>query len=141
MNMESQMRSAAAHLRKELEEIPQQFVKHAKGIVFLTLFKGAFLWSGSLSTGIVIKRLSKTKWSPPASLGMASFGFGLQAGGEKVDVIIIIADDEEIDTFAGTGQLKLGVEVSVLFCAYTQKNDLLTFKNCNISHSTELPLE
>jgi lipid-binding SYLF domain-containing protein len=110
MNIESQMRSAARHLRKELREIPGLMLKHCRGIVFLTLLKGAFIWSGSLSTGIVIKRLSPTQWSPPCSLGMASFGFGLQAGGEKVDIIIIIADDQEIDTFAGTGQLKLGVE-------------------------------
>jgi lipid-binding SYLF domain-containing protein len=110
MNLENQMKSAARHLRKEMSEIPGQMLRHSKGIVFLTMVKGAFIWSASLSTGIVIKRISPTQWSPPCSVGMASVGFGLQAGGEKVDIIIVIADDQEIDTFTGTGQLKLGVE-------------------------------
>lgn len=112
MDIPSQMTSAAAHLKKELGEIPPRILKYAKGMVFLTLVKGAFVWSGSIATGIIVKRLSATKWSPPVSIGMASIGFGLQAGAQKVDVIIVIGDDEEINTFAGTGQLKLGVEVS-----------------------------
>jgi lipid-binding SYLF domain-containing protein len=112
MNMENQMESAARHLRNQMSDIPGQFLTHAKGLVFLTMVKGAFLWSGSLSTGIVVKKLGPQQWSPPISVGMASFGFGLQAGGEKVDIIIIIGDDEEIATFQGTGQLKLGVSVS-----------------------------
>ena len=111
MNIEAQMLSAERHLRKQFDEIPEALLSVAKGIVFLTMIKGAFLWSGSLSTGLVLKRLSPTQWSPPVSIGMASFGFGFQAGGEKVDIIIIIGDEEEIKTFASTGQLKLGVAV------------------------------
>ena len=107
------MQSAGRHLKKQMFEIPPFVLEMARGLVFLTMIKGAFIWSGSLSTGIVVKRLSRDKWSPPVSLGMASFGFGLQAGGEKADIIIVLSDDNEIDTFAGTGQLKLGVSVGL----------------------------
>jgi len=89
MDLASQMKTAARHLRKEEGSIPTQVMRHAKGIVFLTLIKGAFIWSGSISTGIVVRRIGPGKWSPPASVGMASVGFGLQAGGQKVDVIIV----------------------------------------------------
>ena len=89
MDLASQMKTAARHLRKEEGGIPTQVLRYAKGIVFLTLIKGAFIWSGALSTGIVTRRLGPTQWSPPASVGMASIGFGLQAGGQKVDVIIV----------------------------------------------------
>ncbi len=108
--MSSQMSSASKHLAKEFHEISPRILQAAKGLVFLTMIKGAFVWSGALSTGIIVKRLSPTEWSAPISVGMASFGFGLQIGGQKVDIIIVVADDEEIDVFAGSGQLKLGVQ-------------------------------
>lgn len=111
MNLEAQMDSAMRHMKKQMSEIPRGVIANARGLVFLTMIKGALIWSGSLSTGIVVKRLTRNSWSPPVSVGMASVGFGLQAGGEKVEIIIVIGDDEEIEAFAGTGQLKLGVSV------------------------------
>ena len=64
MNVESQMKSAIWHLQKHVDEIPPEFVRHAKGLVFMTMLKGAFIWSGAASSGIIIKRLSENKWDP-----------------------------------------------------------------------------
>lgn len=121
------MVSAERHLRAEVKVIPGEALKYAKGLIFLTMVKGAFIWSAALSTGIIVKRLSRTRWSPPCSLGMASFGVGLQAGGQKVDVIIIIGDDEEIETFCGSGQLKLGIQYGLAAGPIGRDLDLSAF--------------
>lgn len=105
------MDSAERHLKAQSKEISREILALAAGIVFLTLVKGAFIWSASLATGIVVKRLSRTKWGFPVSVGMASAGIGAQAGIEKVDIIILLADEQEMETFVSSGQLKLGVSV------------------------------
>ena len=44
---------------------------------------------------------------------MGAIGFGLQAGCEKVDIIILIADDQEMNVFMGNGQIKLGTQYGI----------------------------
>ncbi|GBG30239.1 SH3 domain-containing YSC84-like protein 1 [Hondaea fermentalgiana] len=93
--------------------IPREVLMHARGIVFMTQIKGAWLFSGTLGTGIFMKRLSASKWSPPASIVMTSVGVGLQAGGQKADIVIVLNDDNSVRAFESHGQLKLGGDYAI----------------------------
>ena len=57
------------------KSIPMQIIQNAKGIAFMTVLKGGFLWSGTLGCGIVIARTQNGGWSGPSSIGVAGMGW------------------------------------------------------------------
>jgi len=97
----------------EDEQIAQEALKYAKGLVFMTQIKAGFIWSGSMAAGIVIARMPNGEWSAPSSLGSIGMGFGFQAGAQSVDIILALYHDLAVDAFRGAGQLKLGGDFSV----------------------------
>lgn len=93
--------------------IPIEVLRYAKGIVFMTQIKGAWVISGTLGSGVIMKRISNDKWSPPSSIGMTSIGAGLQAGAQKTDIVIILNDTAAVKAFESRGQLKLGGDYAI----------------------------
>ncbi len=55
----------------EIGLIPHELLKNAKGIVFVTLLKAGFLFTGRVGTGLVIARLSDGSWSAPSAVMMS----------------------------------------------------------------------
>ena len=113
MNVSTSIKRAESSLRREFKDIPPAMIKEAKGLVFLTLLKGAFLWGGQMAFGVLMRRLTPTTWSPPSSVGLGGAGIGLQIGGQIVDVVIILTEESEVDAFASKGSLKLGVDYGI----------------------------
>lgn len=113
MNIDHCIESSRRHLVRELDEIPASLVSAAAGIAFFTIVQGAFLVSGSLSSGIFVKRLGKKKWSAPISIALGGVGIGLQAGLQKVDNIVIFTDESDIRSFSSRGQLKLSTAMGL----------------------------
>jgi len=113
--MKGQVQRSIKVLRRSDREgiIPMEVLHYARGIVFMTQIKGAWLFSGTLGTGIFMKRLSNNRWSPPASIVMTSVGVGLQAGGQKADIVIVLNDESSVRAFESHGQLKLGGDYAI----------------------------
>jgi len=108
--MKGQVKRSMKVLRRSDKQgiIPMEILYHAKGIVFMTQVKGAFVFGGTVGGGIFLKKLAGGVWSPPVSIGMSSIGVGLQIGGQKADIVIILNDESAVKTFEAHGQLKLG---------------------------------
>ena len=81
----------------------------------MTQVKAGFLWSGVLGNGIIIKRCpgKPMGWSAPSSVATGGVGFGFQIGAQKTDTVIVLNDDSAVRAFSGSGQLKIGADVSV----------------------------
>ena len=67
-------------------------VKDAKGLLIVPgLLKGGFVWGGSGGRGVLLVRDEKTsEWSEPAFYSMGSVSWGLQIGGKKSEVIMMV---------------------------------------------------
>lgn len=113
MNISGAIVSAGKHLTAQVNSIPASMIYQCKGIVFMTCVQGGFVVSGGLASGIIVKRLGKDKWSPPSSCGLASVGFGLQIGLQKIDLIIVLTEESQINAFSSRGQLKLSTETGL----------------------------
>lgn len=99
---------------KDVEEkIPLKILQRAKGLAFITEVKAGFLFAGKGGTGIVIARLPDGKWSGPSAVATMSVSAGLMVGVSKSAAVIVLGEQAAIDSFAGKGQLKLGVDVEV----------------------------
>jgi lipid-binding SYLF domain-containing protein len=85
-------------------QIPIDIIHQAKGVAFLTDLKAGFVWTGKIGTGLVIKKLSDDKWSAPSAIGTAGVGFGVEARGEMVEMMVLLNSDEAIESFMQTSQ-------------------------------------
>jgi len=113
------------HPKLDIEkQIPVAVLKKAKGIVFLTVLKAGLGIGGEMGSGIVMAKLSSGGWSAPAAIGAAGIQWGLQIGASKVDYIMVLFDDESVETFSSRGQLKIGGDANVSVGPYGRDADV-----------------
>lgn len=81
-------------------EVPRNLLKSCVGIVLLKSVEAGFFISGSVGTGILLKRqassASGNEWSYPVACGLTSVGWGLIFGGSVKDIIVFILDQDTL---------------------------------------------
>lgn len=95
------------------EKIPRELLDIAKGVVFLTIVKAGFMFTGRYGTGIVVAKLPDGRWSAPSALMLTGMGWGLQVGAEVTDVLLILSTDQAVNTFKAKAQVSVGAELGV----------------------------
>jgi lipid-binding SYLF domain-containing protein len=92
--------------------IPESILGKAEGIaVFPSMVRGGFIVGGMRGRGILSARNSGV-WSPPAFLTLTGGSFGLQIGGQAVDLVLVINDRRGLENLVAN-QFKLGADVAV----------------------------
>ena len=86
--------------------------KNVKGVLIVPrLLHGAFVVGAAGGTGVVLARdFVKGGWSPPAFYTLSVGSFGLQAGAESSEVVLIIQTFSGLERFYGTGTGRLGLD-------------------------------
>ena len=85
----------------------------AKGILIIPAkLEVAFVLGGYGGTGVLLKNNNNGQWSYPAFYGAGAATFGLQAGVQTVEVIMLIMTEKGMDTLLST-KAQLGVDMSV----------------------------
>ena len=79
----------------------------------MTVFKTAFLASLRAGSGLVVARLEDGSWSAPSFVTLGGAGFGGQLGIELADFVFILNDHAAVRTYAGSGTISLGGNVSI----------------------------
>jgi lipid-binding SYLF domain-containing protein len=94
--------------------IPASILEKAEAIaVFPSLFKGGLLVGGQFGRGILSVRDRKSgTWSSPAFLTITGGSFGLQIGGQAVDLVLVVNDRRGLQQLVGN-QFKVGADASV----------------------------
>jgi lipid-binding SYLF domain-containing protein len=95
------------------EEIPRELLELAKGVVFLTVLKAGFMFTGRYGTGLVIAKLADGTWSAPSAITMTGVGWGFQLGAELTDVMLILASESAVQAFKSRAQIAVGAELGV----------------------------
>ncbi len=87
-------------------------IKNAKAVMVIPeQVKGGFILGGSGGSGVALTRTA-TGWSYPAFITMGSITFGLQAGGQVSEIVLMAMTDKGTQALHGD-QFKLGGDVSV----------------------------
>uniref|UniRef100_K3X3F4 Ysc84 actin-binding domain-containing protein n=1 Tax=Globisporangium ultimum (strain ATCC 200006 / CBS 805.95 / DAOM BR144) TaxID=431595 RepID=K3X3F4_GLOUD len=94
------------------QSIPEELLIEAYGLVFLTVYKVGFLFSGKIGTGFVISRTA-AGWSAPSFISSGGLGFGMMAGGEMVNYMIVLNSRSAVKVFTRNGQFQLGSELDL----------------------------
>ena len=99
------------NIEKE-KAVPVDLIKNCAGLAIIPgMFKGAIIVGGSYGKGIVLKH-ERGKWSGPAFFNIGAGSFGLQLGGQTVDLILVILGKQTMDSFLKT-KFKLGGDIAV----------------------------
>ncbi len=89
-------------------------LNHVKGVlIFPQIIKGGFVFGASGGTGVLLVRDEKTgNWSEPAFYTIGSVTFGLQAGGEAAEVVMLAMTQKAVDSLLSSS-FKLGADASI----------------------------
>ena len=88
-------------------------MNRAKGVLIVPqLVKGGFIFGGSGGSGVLLARGENNIWSNPAFYTMGTGTFGLQAGLEIAEIILMIMTDKGVDKLL-TSSFKLGGDIGI----------------------------
>jgi len=91
--------------------IPQKLLDNARAIaVFPGVIKAGFIVGGRAGEGVISRRV-KGGWSAPAFFTIGGGSFGLQIGGQAVDLVMLIMNKNGMDNLLSS-QFKLGADAS-----------------------------
>lgn len=112
----SRLQSAATVLDEIMaapdKGIPEEIVGSAKCIAIVpSMLKGGFVVGGAYGKGVASCKTDKG-WSAPAFFTVEGGSFGLQIGGQAVDLVMIIMNDAGMQNLLQS-KFKLGADASV----------------------------
>ncbi|XP_075503142.1 uncharacterized protein LOC142540687 [Primulina tabacum] len=94
------------------KSIPGAILTRAKGLAIITVLKVGLMVTYNVGTGLVIARRKDGSWSPPSAITSFGIGWGVQAGGEVTDYIIVLRTDSAVKTFGGNVHMSVGAGLS-----------------------------
>jgi lipid-binding SYLF domain-containing protein len=98
----------------EDQSIPRGIMEKAEAIaVFPSLLKGGFIVGGQFGRGVMSARDRQSgTWSSPAFLTITGGSFGLQIGGQAVDLVLVVQNRRGLEQLV-SNQFKIGADASV----------------------------
>ena len=89
-------------------------VQNAKAVLIVpSMLKGGFFLGGSGGRGVLLVRDEKSgKWHGPGFYTLGSVSFGLQFGGKKAEVIMLVMTQKGLESLYASS-FKLGGDVAV----------------------------
>ena len=88
-------------------------LQEAKGVYIVPkLTKGAFIFGVEGGNGVMLARDEKGAWSEPVFYETSAASFGLQAGAQSSEAVVLIMTPKGVDSLMGN-KVKLGVDGSV----------------------------
>lgn len=99
---------------KQDTDIPREMLAGARAIaVFPGLKKGAVIVGGRHGEGVMsVKRVGDGRWSPPAFFTVGGGSFGLQLGGQVIDLVLVVMTEKGIESLLKS-ETTLGGDVSL----------------------------
>jgi lipid-binding SYLF domain-containing protein len=81
------------------QSIPEEILKRAKCVaVFPSVKKGGFVVGGQYGKGLIsCRRADAGAWGAPAYFTIGGGSFGLQIGGQAVDLVLVIMNQDGMD--------------------------------------------
>ena len=99
---------------KDMGPALQTLVKKAHGIlVYPSVLRGAFIIGASGGSGVFLAHDAKAKkWGGPAFYTIGQASFGLQAGGDASEIVLVALTERGVSSLLATSA-KLGADASV----------------------------
>jgi len=98
---------------REMGEPVRALLRRAKAVqVYPQVLKAAFFFGASGGSGVAMARTTDDRWDGPAFYTMGGVSFGLQAGAEAKEVLLVALTDRGLSALQSTNA-KLGADAGV----------------------------
>jgi lipid-binding SYLF domain-containing protein len=98
---------------KEMGPPLQDLLKKARGVlIYPQVLEGAFIFGVSGGSGTFLVRDDKHVWGGPAFYTIGQVSFGLMAGGQASEVVLVALTDRGVSALLATSA-KLGADVAI----------------------------
>jgi len=91
--------------------IPREVLRQSKGLAIMSVVKAGFIFSAKGGQGVVIARTPRG-WSGPSFIATGGGGWGLQAGAQVTDFVIVLNNDAAVRAFSRGGNVTIGIDLS-----------------------------
>jgi len=91
--------------------IPREVLRHARGLAIMSVVKAAFIFSAKGGQGVVVAR-TPHGWSGPSFIATGGGGWGLQAGAQVTDFVIVLNNNAAVQAFSRGANVTIGADVS-----------------------------
>jgi lipid-binding SYLF domain-containing protein len=92
--------------------IPEEILSAADcAIVIPSMMKGGFVFGAQYGKGVATCRTTDDHWSAPAPVRIEGGSFGLQIGGEAVDLVMLVMNKQGAENLLNS-KFKIGADVS-----------------------------
>jgi SH3 domain-containing YSC84-like protein 1 len=91
--------------------IPRDVFRQGKGLAIMSVVKAGFIFSAKGGQGVVVAR-TPHGWSGPSFIATGGGGWGLQAGAQITDFVIVLNTDAAVQAFSRGGNVTVGVDLS-----------------------------
>lgn len=95
-------------LKPGFHGIPKHLAQNATAVVLLSVFQVGFLVTGSVGTGILLRKKSDGTWSHPSACGLVGCGYGLLAGASVKHMIVFIQGEHGLNSVTSETGLQVG---------------------------------
>ena len=86
---------------------------NAVALCFITTLQGGVIVTGTVGTGLIVKKRLDGSWSAPCAVGTIGIGVGASMGLQSTDCIVTISEESSLETFLSSGQFCVGAEVGL----------------------------
>ena len=95
--------------------VPTGLLQQSQGVIVVpNLINASFVFGVKLGRGIFLVRDSKGRWGNPIYVFISGGTFGLQAGGQATELLMVFRTKESVNRLlAGKGKITLGVDAGV----------------------------
>lgn len=94
-----------------LNAIPKAVLHRARGLAIFQVLQAGFIFSGKAGSGLVIARLPDGSWSAPSCIATGGLGWGLQAGADVTDFVIVLNSEDAVRAFSIGGNVTVGGKI------------------------------
>jgi lipid-binding SYLF domain-containing protein len=120
MTMGSALRNATFTLKEQMspmlihdKKIPEALLSQAEGFMFLTFVRLGFLGGARFGSGLVVAKREDGTWSAPSAVGMGGLSVGFMAGGDVVNMCLVMMSKRLVEVLSEKGQLSFDGEFGV----------------------------
>ena len=95
--------------------VPMDLIRQSEGIILVpNMLNASFVFGAKYGRGVFLVRDGKGKWGNPVLITIAGGSFGLQAGGQATEILMLIRKRETVNRLlVGKGKVTLGVDAGV----------------------------
>lgn len=94
--------------------IPESILKNAEAVAIIpNTIKAGFIFGGHRGKGVISSRDELGEWSSPAFLTLTGGSFGLQIGGQAIDLVLVVMNRRGLENLL-QNQFKIGGDASAV---------------------------